>query len=141
MPQFTRIPINEDDYNYASQEEAQMNFWNDVQQCSQINYRNERVICIEWHTTRNRVLIQDGGNYFFLTSPDIQELTLRHALEALGIDRESISLDWCERDINIHNLLDTPVKTAALNQMTISTSDNNSHNTEHIVHLISINVN
>lgn len=136
MAQFIRIPTNED-ICQQNNEESSMNFWNDNQQCSQISYRNQRVICIDWHTTRNQVFVQDGDDYFFLTSPTIENLTIRNVLEALGIDHEPIQLDWSEYNANIHNLLDTPVKTAELNQMTILSPDDRITD-QPIVHNISV---
>lgn len=92
--------------------------FNEVLQVSQCSYHDERLIEIHWHNESRRVLIQEFGNYFYLTSPDIENLTIFNVLEALGYGGEQIVVTWTENNQN-YALLNSIVEQAALSQMII----------------------
>ncbi len=94
------------------------NNFNGVDQVNQTVYHAERVITIDFDTNTNRVLVQNNGETFWLTSPDIDALTMRNVFEHLNIANEQIVLTWPE-DLQVNNVLDVPVQQAPLNQMSI----------------------
>ena len=94
------------------------NNFNGIDQVNQTVYHAERVITIDFDTISNRVLVQNNGETFWLTSPDIDALTMRNVFEHLNIANEQIVLTWPE-DLQVNNVLDSPVQQAPLNQMAI----------------------
>jgi hypothetical protein len=94
------------------------NNFNGVDQVSQTVYHAERVITIDFDTHTNRVVVQNNGETFWLTSPDIAALTMRNVFEHLNIANEQIVLTWPE-NLEVNNVLDAPVQEAPLNQMAI----------------------
>ena len=90
----------------------------DIEQVNQTVYHNERVITIDFDSNTNRVVVQNNGETFWLTSPDIAAITMRNVFEHLGIAHEQIVITYPEEE-NIHNVLDSPVHQAPLNQMAI----------------------
>jgi hypothetical protein len=104
MAQYIRTPFDGD--------------FNGVDQVNQTVYHDERVITIDFDNNTNRVLVQNNGETFWLTSPDIDAITMRNVFEHLGIAGEQIVLTW-PINLHINNVLDSPVQQAPLNQMSI----------------------
>lgn len=106
MAQYIRIP------------QVEFEGWEGIDQINQTVYHSERVITIDFDTNTNRVLVQNNGETFWLTSPDIAAITIRNVFEHLGIAHEQIVLTWPEH-CQLDNVLDSPVEQAPLNQMAI----------------------
>jgi hypothetical protein len=106
MAQYIRTPFENDNFPFG------------LDQVSQIVYHSERVITIDFDTNTNRVLVQNNGETFWLTSPDIAAITMRNVFEHLGYAHEQIVLTYPE-DESVNNVLDAPVQQAPLNQMAI----------------------
>lgn len=106
MAQYIRTPFD-------------MSFDN-IQQVSQVSYHDGRVIEINYDTNSNCVVVQNNGEWFWLSSPDIDAITMRHVFEYLGIANDQIALTWPD-DRQINNILDCPIQQTPLNQMTIYT--------------------
>jgi hypothetical protein len=100
--------------------------WSYMEQRSQITYHG-RVIDIDWNTSRLAPVIRNELGYYFVESPDIpgQSITMRDVLHATGIAHEQFFINWIDGDstLNIDNLLDTTVKDAPLNQLSMNPSD------------------
>lgn len=116
MTQYIRTHIDNDD----------VEFWSQVSQRFQIS-RLDTVIDVEWHDELERVVVKTtngvNGNTFFLTSPDLNFITLRDVLYDFGYASERIELDYSENNWNLDNTLDTPVKYTPLSQFTIYPAD------------------
>jgi hypothetical protein len=108
MAQFIRTPIDIDDIHGILHLSSQV---------SQISYHDERVIEIDWHYETRRVVIQDNGQWFFLHSPDIDNLTINHVLGALGYANEIAIITWADGEIN--DVLNSTVEHAPLNQIAL----------------------
>lgn len=99
-------------------------FIEQLQQRCQVS-RGHQCYDISWHEPSGRVFIHEvsaeGHNdEYFLTSPAVECLTLRNVLEALELRPEHATLDWSiEEGANLENLLDAPVESAPLNQISI----------------------
>jgi hypothetical protein len=89
-----------------------------VLQVTQCSYHEQRIIEIFWDQEHNCVLVQDLGDYFWVTSPDIQHLTIHNVLQALGYGDEQVLVTWTENDQN-DTLLNSIVEQAALSQLSI----------------------
>jgi hypothetical protein len=89
-----------------------------LQQVSQIIYHLERTIEICWQPALSRVLIQDNGQWFYLYSPDIHQMTLKQAIVGLGYGDEQIKVVWALDDLQDEVLL-MSVQNAPLNQLAI----------------------
>jgi hypothetical protein len=92
--------------------------FNGVIQVCQCSYHDERLIEIFWDTEVNRTLIQEFGQYFWLYSPDIPNITIHNVIEALGYTGEQIVVDWTENNQN-DALLNSTVQNAELSQISI----------------------
>jgi hypothetical protein len=89
-----------------------------ILQVSQCSYHDERLFEIFWDTEVNRTLIQEFGQYFWLYSPDIQNLTIFNVLQALGYGGEQVLVTWTSDNQN-DALLNSTVENAALSQLSI----------------------
>jgi hypothetical protein len=89
-----------------------------VNQVSQVSYRDERVIEIDWDYQSRRVVVQDNGNWFYLTSPDVDNITMYQVLMALGYNNNQIVVTWAAGNEG-GNVLNSTVENAPLNQMTL----------------------
>lgn len=107
MAQFIRTPV-----------QPHPDFWNEATQVSQVVYRNQRVFTIDYEHATNRIIIHDNGELFYLTSPDIQDITMLQVLHYLGYGNEQIVITFVDNN-QPDSLLNSPVRTAALNQMTL----------------------
>ena len=103
MAQFIRTPIPNTVFSHS-------------RQISQITYRNQRSIEIDWDDTNELVIVHDNGQQFYFTSPDIQYLTIRQVLSGLGYADEQIVVSWSS-DIYSYDILDYNVQQAPLNQI------------------------
>ena len=106
MAQFIRNPVNIHNALNAH-----------TQQVSQIVYHTERLIEIMWQTDINRVLVQDNGNWFYLYSPDISNMTILQALQGLGYADEQIIVTWSDHTNN--DVLNSFIEQVPLNQIAI----------------------
>jgi hypothetical protein len=104
MAQFIRTPFDG-------------NFDGIVQVC-QISYHDERVIEIFYDTDAHSPLIQNNDTYFWLTSPDIDHITINQVLIALGIANEQVVVTWIDNGQE-DAILNSTVEQAPLCQMTI----------------------
>jgi hypothetical protein len=107
MAQFIRIPTT---FNEA--------YESGLQQVSQIIYRLSRAIEIFWHTGSQKVFVQDNGECFYLWSPDIPLLTLKHVIEGLGYSGDQIVVLWALDDLQ-NEVLSLSVCSAPLNQLAL----------------------
>ena len=80
-----------------------------INQVCQISYHDERVIEIFYDTNTNCTVVDNNGQYFWLTSPDIENITIKDVLIAIGIHNEQIVLRMPENH-SLINILDTDVK-------------------------------
>lgn len=87
-------------------------------QVSQISYHDVRVIEILYEVQSGRVVIQDNGNYFYLTSPDIPQITINQALIALGYENDQAVVTWVDHS-SVHSVLNEPIATVPLNQIAL----------------------
>lgn len=113
MAQFIRTPCDLNVINFN--------------QVSQISYLNGRIIEIFYDVDRQRVAVQNNNDYFWLTSPDINHLTINHVLIALGIAGEQIVITWAENN-QLDNVLNSIVQHASLNQISIYPRNHNLQN-------------
>jgi hypothetical protein len=104
MAQFIRTPCAPD--------------FNEVSQVTQCSYHEERVFEIFYDDANRKVLIQEFHNYFWLTSPDIDNLTVLQVLEALGYADEQIVITWADNNLN-DSVLNSIVQQAPLSQLSI----------------------
>lgn len=108
MAQYIRVPIDVDIQQ----------LFEHTHQVSQIVYRNQRVICIDYDTLTNRIVVHDNDNWFYLTSPDLPNMTMLEALIGLGYGNEQMVVTWADQ--NQENIvLNSPVSIAPLNQMAL----------------------
>lgn len=108
MAQYIRVPIDVDIQQ----------LFEHTHQVSQIVYRNQRVICIDYDTLTNRVVVQENDTWFYLTSPDLPNMTMLEALIGLGYGNEQMVVTWADQ--NQENIvLNSPVSQAPLNQMAL----------------------
>lgn len=107
MAQFVRIPT-------TSIEAFEIG----IQQVSQIVYHLERVIEVSWQASTNRILVQDNGEWFYLHSPDIPQLTLKQVIEGLGYGNDQIVVSWALDDLQ-NEVLSLTVQNAPLNQLAL----------------------
>lgn len=105
MAQYIQTPFDHQDFD-------------GVIQVSQISYHDVRMIEILYEVHTHRVVIQNNGQYFYLTSPDIQHITINQVLIALGYENDQAVVTWADQD-NVHAVLNEPVATAPLNQITV----------------------
>lgn len=92
--------------------------FNNVSQVTQCSYHDERVFEIFYDNANRRVLVQEYHDYFWITSPDIDNITIYQTLEALGYAGEQIVVTWTSDDQN-GNLLNSIVEQAPLSQLAI----------------------
>ncbi len=104
MAQYIRTPCNPDFHNVA--------------QVCQCTYHDERVFEIFYDNNAQRVLVQEFNEYFWLTSPDIDNITIYQVLTALGYSGEQIVVTWADNQ-HPNNLLNTRVEQAPLSQISI----------------------
>jgi len=109
MAQYIRVPIDQEDINQIIE---------NIHQVSQIVYRNQYVICIDYDTHTNRVVIRGNDNWFYLTSPDLPNMTMNEALIGLGYGNEHIVVTWADQNQE-ELVLNSPVIQAPLNQMAL----------------------
>jgi len=107
MAQFIRTPI----HNFHE-------VFQTLIQVSQVSYHDERVITIDWDPITHRVVISDLDIWFYLTSPDIDNLTMRQVLEGLGYGNEQMIVTWVADD-EVDAVLGYQVAYAILNQITL----------------------
>ena len=107
MAQFIRTPV-----------EHHPDFWNEATQVSQVVYHDQRVTTIDYEHATNRIIVHDNGELFYLTSPDIEDITMLQVLQHLGYGDEQIVVTFVD-DNRPNALLNTPVRTAALNQISL----------------------
>jgi hypothetical protein len=104
MAQFIRTPFDMD--------------FHGVHQVSQVSYHDQRVITIDWDVDTHRVVVQDNGEYFWLTSPDIDNLTIYQVLTYLCQPNDqfvvTLSVDGLPDGV-----LNSIVEQAPLNQISV----------------------
>ena len=98
-------------------------------QRSQITYfTNSHILEFAWNPTDNHPVLDDNGIYYNVTSESIDndKITIRQVLRELKYNNGQITLDWAA-DFDEYNptstvdeVLDSPISTVLLNQMTIS---------------------
>lgn len=130
MTQYIKTPISrraehvhgDVDYVWGDGVTSYTTFFEDIDQRSQITFTPDNGTCIsvDWHIPSQRVCIQNGSEHYFLSSPDITSLTVRNVLDALECANKQIHLEWCETEDSLDAILDMPVETAALHQLTIT---------------------
>jgi hypothetical protein len=112
MAQYIMIPIDMNNF-----------FFENTRQVSQISYHDERSIEIDYHSVSGRVIVQNNGIYYWMTSPDIDHLTIHNVIEGLGYAGDQIVVTWTEWDGPGRNLqdviLNSPVNRAPMNQITL----------------------
>jgi hypothetical protein len=98
-----------------------------LEQRSQITYHtNNRIIEFFWNSTTNCPIIDNNRIYYNINSVSINnnQITMRHVLRSLNYNIAQITLDWFDdndnNDITVDSVLDSPIATVILNQMTIS---------------------
>lgn len=106
MAHYIRNPVDIMQYDFDN-----------VSQVSQIVYHNERIIIIDYDNTTNSILIEDNGEWFYLSSPDIPALTINHVLDGLGYGDQQVVVTWRD-DPNV-DVLNTPVQQTQLNQIAL----------------------
>jgi hypothetical protein len=104
MAQFIRTPFD-------------MDFEN-INQICQVSYHNERVIELFWDVDTHRVVVQDNGQYFWLTSPDIDNLTIYQVLTYLCQPNDQFVVTWAS-GIFPDEVLNSIVEQASLSQITV----------------------
>jgi hypothetical protein len=101
-----------------------------LEQRAQISHGSE---CYEisWHEPTQRVFINAPHGEFFLKCMSdeffpkcmigINSITMRNVIESLELPSQHLKLDWYEDDNgNLENVLDTPVKTVPVHQLSIN---------------------
>lgn len=88
-------------------------------QVTQCTYHDERVIEIFWYPSQNCVVVQEFDQYFALTSPDIDNITVNNVIEALGYSNQCVNVTWTI-DNSHDTLLHTYVSEAPLSQLSIN---------------------
>ena len=71
------------------------NLWATMQQRAQIQIGNT-VYSVFWHGASHRVLIQCGENYYFLSCPAINRLTIKDIIDSFQIPNASYQVTWSE---------------------------------------------
>jgi hypothetical protein len=93
-------------------------------QVTQIMYHDQRCIEIFWYPSQNCTVIQEFDQYFTLTSPDIDNITICNVIEALGYSNQCANVTWTIDNSN-DTLLQTYVSEAPLSQLSIGTNNEN----------------
>jgi hypothetical protein len=104
MAQYIRTPCEPD--------------FDNVTQVCQCVYHNERIFEIFYDNNVNKVLVQEFNEYFWITSPDIDNMTIYQVLEALGYIGEHIVVTWTRNNHN-NALLNSTVDRADLSTLAI----------------------
>ena len=113
MAQYIRNNINLSD-----------DFTEHMNQVSQINYHNERLIEIMWDLNTKRAVVQDMGEWFYFHSPDIPYMTIRQVVEGLGYGAEKVVVTWSYEQEEGINVLDTIINShTSPNQIAIYSHD------------------
>ena len=73
-------------------------FLNNIEQVSIIVNNEQRTIGIHYDTNTQRVVVQTTGRWFYLTSPDIHNLTIKQVIEGLGYGDDRIVVTWVSND-------------------------------------------
>jgi hypothetical protein len=115
MPQFILTPIDDHDRQTLA------TYLEQRSQIRNVHSNGIDTIDIMWDNNPEnpRVIIQDNMNFFQLYSPDTNSITIIDAFKALRIDNHHIILDWSENNGNINNILDTPICSVHLHQITV----------------------
>ena len=93
---------------------------NEILQRSQIAYHNRRVIEIFWNSNNQTTLVQNNGQYFYLSRMDDSYTTIRDIFNVLCINREQCVLTWTEEGNHcLENIIDTPIKDVVVNQISV----------------------
>jgi len=105
---------------------AQQLNWEDIEQRCQtsvIQAQAQRVVEIWWDNSASCPLIHNNGSYYYVRS--IQEvldllITIRDCFRAIGLVEAEFVLTWpWNADLNVENVLDTPVINAPVCQMNV----------------------
>lgn len=105
---------------------AQQLNWEDIEQRCQtsvIQAQAQRVVEIWWNNSARCPLIQNNGSYYYVRS--IQEvldllITIRDCFRAIGLVEAEFVLTWpWNVDLNVENVIDTPVVNAPVCQMNV----------------------
>ena len=92
-------------------------------QVTQCTYHDERVIEIFWDNYQNCTVIQEFGQYFAITSPDVDNITISNVIEALGYSNQCINVTWTIDNSN-DTLMHKNVSEAPLSQLSIGSTNN-----------------
>jgi hypothetical protein len=117
----------------------------DLKQICQI-INNDLVITIDYNTDKGIVAIDRGSKQFYLTSPEIENMTLRNIFDALGFSNKLFDIDFvCECNYEDKNrFLDLKVFDVPLCQIYIISENNrenrntNTNNFDYIYYLLGI---
>ncbi len=107
MAQFIRTPLTDSEKEIISQ----------FSQVSQICYHSKRVIDIYWDNDTSRAVVQDNGQIFYLSSPDIPNISILNILDKLGYGDEQIIVTWVIDDNYQGSILNSPIVNVPINQI------------------------
>jgi hypothetical protein len=109
---------------------------NNLEQVAQIsinNNNNTNIATIEvtYNINNEQVVLMNNNNvYFYVTSPDTDNITIYDILTFLNYSSAHINLDYCEYgNIPISDIIHIPVIDAPLSQMTVYPHNNITLNT------------
>lgn len=91
----------------------------DTLQVSQITYRDERIIDINYCRDAERAVIQDNQELFYFHSPDIENITIREILYGLGYGNNHIVVTWVRPEFELRDVLDIPIVNIPLSQLSL----------------------
>ncbi len=86
-------------------------------QVSQISYRNDRIIEINYCRETERAVIQDNQQLFYFHNPAIKNITIRDILYGLGYGNNHIIITWVISDFHLRDVLDIPIINIPLSQL------------------------
>jgi hypothetical protein len=97
---------------------------NNLEQVAQIsinNNTNTTIIEVMYNINNDQVVIRNNNNvYFYVTSPDTDDITIYDILTFLNYSSAHITLDYCEYGyVPISDVISIPVIDAPLSQMTV----------------------
>jgi hypothetical protein len=109
MAQFIRTLIDIDNIQRVLQ---------NIVQISQVSYRDQRIIEINWDNETRCVVVHDNDLWLYLSSPDIERLTINQVLNGIGYENEQAVVTWASDD-RVNSVLNSFVDVASLNQITL----------------------
>lgn len=130
MYRYDSIPIDIDEYAKDNGMLVQ------VSQVSLPNNKGVIEICYEKGT--NKIIIGEGADWYYFTSPNIPKMRIIDVIYGLGFRDEIIVVDWNENKISSNDVLKSLVVEAPLNQISLHNKPIINDNSEYLFDIMLI---